>query len=317
MSTSKAPANGLPWTLSVPLPPKDISEILDRELGLEPEPRLAWGARRHEWNEGFEWKAPEPPYRVLTDRQVDAWNENGYLLVEDAFDRETLGELVAEIDPLERQAEEYLRDHLGGKAFIARAGEITFTNHLAAKSPKIRELLLNETIVNLCRDLVGPDCRMYWDMSVYKKPGTVKPFPWHQDNGYTFVEPQQYVTFWIALTDATKANGCPWVLPRWHRQGTLAHRLTPLGFTCFEEEPEFAIAVEAPAGSIVVLSSLAPHATGSNLSSETRKAYILEVAPEGAETIRREKDGSLHRTPCSNPRQIPILSGGRRASAEV
>jgi ectoine hydroxylase-related dioxygenase (phytanoyl-CoA dioxygenase family) len=314
MNPSKLPTVGLPWTLNVPGPPKDPREVLGGEAS-KAVSALAWGARKHEWNRSFDWTPARPPYRLLSDRQAEVWNENGFLLVENAFDPETLRELVDRIDPLERQAEEYLRDHLGGKAFIARAGEITFTNHLAVKSAEIRELILNETVVDLCHDLVGGDCRAYWDMSVYKKPGTIKPFPWHQDNGYTFVEPQQYVTFWIALTDATLTNGCPWVLPRWHRQGTLAHRITPLGFTCFEEEPEFAIPVPAPAGSIVVLSSLTPHTTGSNLTPDTRKAYILEVAPEGAETLRREKDGSIHRTACTNPRQFPILVGGKRAAA--
>ena len=55
--------------------------------------------------------------------------------------------------------------------------------------------------------------RLYWDQAVYKKPDTAAPFPWHQDNGYAYVEPQQYLTCWIALTDATEDNGCPWVVP--------------------------------------------------------------------------------------------------------
>ena len=39
---------------------------------------------------------------------------------------------------------------------------------------------------------------------------------------------------------------------------------------------------KAEAGSMVVFSSLTPHATGPNLSSETRKAYIVQLAPDGA-----------------------------------
>ena len=35
----------------------------------------------------------------------------------------------------------------------------------------------------------------------------------HQDNGYAYVHPQQYLTIWLALTDATVDNGCPWVAP--------------------------------------------------------------------------------------------------------
>lgn len=300
---------GLPWRLSVSEPPSQ-----EPAAGVAAT-TMPWGARKHEWNVNFEWDAPKPPFRRLTGEQVKSWNDNGFLLIENALSPPDLQRLIDEIDPLEAQAEAYLREHLGGKAFIARAGEITFTNHLAAKSPTVRELVLGDVVLDLCHDLVGPDCRMYWDMSVYKKPGVTKPFPWHQDNGYTFVEPQQYVTFWFSLTDATPSNGCPWVMPGWHLQGTLAHRLTPLGFQCFEQEPAGAVAVPAKAGSIVVFSSLAPHTTLANLTEHTRKSYILEVAPEGAYTVRRDQAGSLHRTPCNNPRQFQILRGGEWAVA--
>jgi ectoine hydroxylase-related dioxygenase (phytanoyl-CoA dioxygenase family) len=89
------------------------------------------------------------------------------------------------------------------------------------------------------------------------------------------------VVRWIALTDATVENGCPWVVPGLHRKGTLAHEATPLGWQCLRE-PKDAIPVEAKAGDIVVFSSLTPHRTGPNLTTATRKAYILQYAPDGA-----------------------------------
>ena len=85
----------------------------------------------------------------------------------------------------------------------------------------------------------------------------------------------------MALNDASLENGCPWVVPRLHRLGTLAHDVTRLGLQCLSE-PEGAVAVPARKGDIVVFSSLTPHRTGGNLTSETRKAYILQYAPEGA-----------------------------------
>ena len=57
-----------------------------------------------------------------------------------------------------------------------------------------------------------------------------------------------------------------------------------MGFQCLDDSTG-AIAVEAPAGSIVVFSSLTPHRTGPNLTDSTRKAYILQYAPDGAEVV--------------------------------
>jgi ectoine hydroxylase-related dioxygenase (phytanoyl-CoA dioxygenase family) len=138
---------------------------------------------------------------------------------------------------------------------------------------------------DIAADLIGPDVRLYWDQAVYKKSEQPQPFPWHQDNGYTYLEPQNYLTCWVALTDATEANGCPWVVPGLHRMGTLRHHLTERGWRCFEEAPT-AVPVPARAGSIVVFSSLTPHATGPNLTDQVRKAYIVQFAPDGARSLR-------------------------------
>ena len=127
--------------------------------------------------------------------------------------------------------------------------------------------------------------RLYWDQAVYKKAEKPRAFPWHQDNGYTFLEPQQYLTCWVALTDATLENGCPRVMPGLHRRGTLAHHLTDAGWQCLDD-PEGAVAVPVQAGSVVVFSSLTPHSTGPNLTDTVRKSYIVQFAPDGARALK-------------------------------
>jgi ectoine hydroxylase-related dioxygenase (phytanoyl-CoA dioxygenase family) len=251
---------------------------------------------------------------MLSQEQAQAFDEKGYFVISDAIGPEELAALVEEIDPYEAADEAFLREKMGGKHLIARAGEITFTNHLVAKSARIRHFVSGPLFQDLCYDLIGPDVRLYWDMAVYKKPGTIKPFPWHQDNGYTFVEPQQYLTCWIALSDATVDNGCVWVLPGVHRLGTVAHRFTDLGFVCIEGQPPDATPVPLKAGSIAVMSSLTPHATGPNTSDGVRKALIAEFAPEGAVTVRRDPKNGTVKTRCNAARQIPILESGRSAN---
>ena len=268
--------------------------------------------RRHELNQGFEWIDHAGPFRVVNHEQARRYDELGFFVLEDAVDPETLAAVTAAIDPFEADQEEALRAMEGGRFFIARADEITFTTHLVVRSPLLRNFTTASLFADLCADLVGPDVRLYWDQAVYKKPGTESPFPWHQDNGYAFVEPQQYLTCWVALTDATEENGCPWVVPGLHRLGTLAHEYTDIGFVCLRD-PDDARPVPVSAGSIVVFSSLTPHSTGPNRTNGVRKAYIVQFAPDGAEVVRPAPDGTLTRTRADNEaRQYEVVRRGAR-----
>jgi ectoine hydroxylase-related dioxygenase (phytanoyl-CoA dioxygenase family) len=267
--------------------------------------------RLHDFNTAFTWQVPQGPYRRITQAQAEQFDTDGFFVLEDGLDRAQLDEVLAAIDPIEAAEEKYLREKLGGKRLIARADEITFTTQLALRVPAMRALVTSKVFQDLCHDLIGPNARLYWDMAVYKKPDTIAQFPWHQDNGYTFVDPQQYLTCWVALSDATLENGCPWVLPGAHKQGTLAHRATRVGLACIDEdEPEGSYPVPVKAGAIVVMSSLAPHKTGSNLSTGVRKALVAEFIPDGAETLRRTEAGEIVRSLCNTKQNMWVLRDG-------
>jgi phytanoyl-CoA hydroxylase len=267
--------------------------------------------KKHPLNDSFAWEPRTGPFRRISEEQAEQYNELGFFVLEDAFDAETISALTEEIDPIEAMVEEILRDKLGGKAFIARAGEITFTTHLVTRSPRAKAFTKSAVFCDLAHDLLGANVRLYWDQAVYKKPGTASPFPWHQDNGYTFIQPQQYLTCWVALTDADEENGCPWVLPGRHHLGTVAHEMTDLGWNCVDGEPEDAIAAPVRAGGIVVFSSLTPHATGPNLTNRLRKSYIVQFAPEGAELIDPNITAGKRFRCDAADRQYPILVDGQ------
>ena len=199
---------------------------------------------------------------------------------------------------------------------IAKADGITFTVHLVKLSQVLRDFSASRVFQDLCHDLIGPDVRLYWDQAVYKKPEYPKPFPWHQDNGYTYIEPQAYLTCWVALNDATLDNGCPWVIPGGHLRGTLAHRASKLGFVCREQDGPEALAVPVRAGSVVVFSSLMPHRTGPNVTAGVRKSYILQYAPDGARIVQTDTAVRRARSPVpdSEKRRARFAAAARIAA---
>jgi phytanoyl-CoA hydroxylase len=265
----------------------------------------------HALNTSFTWSTHSGPFSLITEAQARQYDEDGFFVLEDALGTDVVDALARAIDPFEERQADALRELEGGRFFIARADEITFTTHLVRESPALRAFTRAQPLTGLCADLLGPDVRLYWDQAVYKKPGTESPFPWHQDNGYAYVEPQQYLTCWVALTDATEDNGCPWVVPGLHRGGTLAHEYSDIGFVCLRDPAE-AVAVPARAGSIVVFSSLTPHSTGPNRTDGTRKAYIVQYAPTGAAVLRPEPGGPGRRIVADDEeRQYEVLQGGQ------
>ena len=267
----------------------------------------------HPWNESFEWRDHRGPFTTLTRGQVAQFDEQGFVVVPDLVDADTVAEVRADLDGLEAEVDAFLQTREDGRFSITETGALTIAIHAVTRSAAARALSAHPAVLGLCADLIGPDVRLYWDQAVYKKTEKPRRVPWHQDNGYTYVEPQEYLTVWLALTDATLDNGCPEVAPGCHRLGTLAHHyIDPLGWECLEEGTP-SVAAPVAAGGAVVFSSLTPHRTGPNLTGEVRKAYILQYCPADAQILQGDPGAgaATNRVPCNAPeRQYEVLRGG-------
>jgi len=118
---------------------------------------------RHPLNKAFNWATLRPPFRCITEEQAVAYDELGYFVMENAFDPASVQDVMAEIDPYEDELEAQLLKADGAKVFISRAGEITFTTHLAVRSQRLRRFVGRAPLADVYNDLIGPDVRLYWD----------------------------------------------------------------------------------------------------------------------------------------------------------
>jgi ectoine hydroxylase-related dioxygenase (phytanoyl-CoA dioxygenase family) len=259
-------------------------------------------------NRGFSWRDHSGPFRFLDAEQAASFDRDGFCILRKVFAHEHVRELREEIDRFEHEYEASLAGVRRDGGTIP--GQITFTPHLFPRSDIVRRFALDEVFLKVCSDLIGPNVRLYWDQAIYKKPESPVKVPWHQDPGFVFTEPQDYLTCWLPLVDVSASDGCLWAAPGEHRRGTLWHDMSPLGMVCRGEYATTAVPLEVRIGDLVVISALAPHQTGPNMSERTRKAYLLQYAADGTRILRDAKGRDCNVGADDSRRQPLILEHG-------
>ena len=156
----------------------------------------------HPWNQGFDWRDHDGPFTTLTSEQVAQFDEQGFVVVPNLVDPVTLAAVCDDLDGLEAEVDAFLQTREDGRFSITETGALTIAIHAVTRSSKAKALSAHPAILGLCHDLIGPDVRLYWDQAVYKKTEKPRRVPWHQDNGYTYVEPQEYLTCLLYTSDA-------------------------------------------------------------------------------------------------------------------
>jgi phytanoyl-CoA hydroxylase len=125
---------------------------------------------------------------------------------------------------------------------------------------------------------------LWQSMYIFKQPGIGGEVRWHQDATFFVTEPTSVTTFWFALEDADRGNGCLWVEPGGHR-GTLREvfvrdgdttRMDVLDATPWPTEAR-AVPLEVAAGTLVIFHGHLPHYSAPNRSPASRHAYTLHV----------------------------------------
>jgi phytanoyl-CoA hydroxylase len=223
---------------------------------------------------------------TLSAEQLQNYQEQGFIVLDAVFTPAEMDELAGHIEAYQRRHEESIRER-GGTEGISRADEITFTAFLAEQDEAIRAFVTRPEFVAISTQILGPDVDLYWNQSVYKGPDGSAQFPWHQDDGYTPVDPSPYLTLWLAINDATLENGCISVLPGSHRRGLAPHVGTPIGLSCHElEDPDQGVPVPIRGGSIAAFQSLTMHKSGINRSQGVRKAYVIQYSHAGLRNAR-------------------------------
>lgn len=209
----------------------------------------------------------------LNDERRAHLGERGYVNAGRPFGPDELAEIGREYDRLVDMQKQVLGNESDG-VFAYRA-------QLHFRSPVLRRYVNHPELMELVRQLVGDDVRLWWDQGINKAPGSGSRTPWHQDNAYTPGRVPEYLTTWLALDDSDLANGGLLVIPGSHAKGPVRHVLEGVHAVIPDEAVDTgaAVALDARAGDLLVFSSFLVHQTvGNRTGDRDRRAWVLQYA---------------------------------------
>lgn len=218
---------------------------------------------------------------MLSDAQIEQYNDQGFVLVSDIFTESELGTLEKEFDGI---LERRLRQNTDLDAtwegdWQKKQGqtEILHTHDVQAYSAQWSKFLLHDKLTEIMADLIGPNVQLHHTKLFYKPPQKGSGFPMHQDHPYFPHKKHSMMAGILHLTDATEANGCVRVYPGTHKEGPLA--CVPKRNYLDTEKYSIENATLCPAkrGDVLFFNYLLIHGSGPNYSDQNRKTVLIQV----------------------------------------
>ncbi len=229
--------------------------------------------------------APLPTTRTgLRPAEIAHWREYGWVAVPDFFEAAEIDLLRGELAAL--QAAGKLRNVSttgDGKTQSATSFNLQICP-VGPHSRPIRALAYGGKVRSAITGLIGDTAIQHLDQIFLKPGGSGVGTNWHTDNAYFRSEVVEAGTgMWIALHDATRANGTMQIIPGSHRH-QLAHRRdvgSDHHITCADVvDPVAALHVELPAGGVLFFNYGVAHATGRNATDRERAGLALHFVQE-------------------------------------
>lgn len=217
---------------------------------------------------------------TLTDDQIAFFHENGYLILPGFLTKEEVTKLhrVALEDEAIRKHSFDLDDKTGKKTKLA----LWFTPGDDVYGLLTRSERMVHSVDKLL-DGTAPVCHFHSKL-MQKEPRVGGAWEWHQDYGYWYKNgylfPDQMISVMVAITEATKENGCLQVIKKSHQMGRVEHGFSGEQVGASMQYVDFALKtmelvyVELKPGDLLFFHSNILHRSEANLSDAPRWSLI-------------------------------------------
>ena len=214
---------------------------------------------------------------ILSTEGITQFQREGYTSVEGFFDEREIKAMRAELDRFKREG--LLRNVAtdGDGETHSQSTQNLQICPIAPKSPFYRSFQFQPKVVGAISTLIGDPFVFYLDQIFLKPPRTGMGTNWHQDNAYFKVsDPTKGTAMWVALHDATVANGTIHVIPGSHST-PFEHGRDPYSdhhIRCDVPEEE-SVPIELKAGGVVFFNYGVAHSTKTNTTARERAGLAL------------------------------------------
>ena len=149
-------------------------------------------------------------------------------------------------------------------------------------SPRLDSIVHNSKILDAVESIIGENILVCSTTLFIKNPKEQGFVSYHQDAKYIGLEPHNWVTAWVALTDSNEKNGCMRMWPKSHLdikdhnekfdKGNLLTR----GQTIENVPEEEVVSIELRAGQMSLHHPRIVHGSGMNKSNDRRIGFVIQ-----------------------------------------
>ena len=206
---------------------------------------------------------------VLSDKELKDYKNNGFVAPIDVLSLEEAEEIKKEIEHIEKK----WPDELIG---LGR-------NNVHYISPLFDQVCHNSKILDAVESVIGKDILVGGTTLFIKDPDKKGFVSWHQDAKYIGFEPYNWVTAWLAITDANEENGCMRMWKGSHKEDLQFHNqkfdknnLLTRGQTIENVPIDETTPVILKAGQLSLHHPAIIHGSGLNKSKDRRIGFAIQ-----------------------------------------
>ena len=205
----------------------------------------------------------------LTAKQIKNYENNGYISPIDVLSKKEAHEIREEIELIEKKWPGEI-DGLG-------------RNYIHLISPIFDKICHNKKILDAVESIIGKNILVCGTTLFIKNPEQKGFVSFHQDAKYIGLEPYNWVTAWIAVTDSNEKNGCMRMWPGSHKDNLKQHdqkfnegNLLTRGQTIKNVPRNETIPLLLEAGQMSLHHPTVVHGSELNRSNDRRIGFVIQ-----------------------------------------